>query len=143
MAITSSRRALLAAGGLTAASAVSGCTTYSAGGKPVPAATQPSPAADTGPVVLGKAAEIPVGGGVIFADELIVVTQPKAGEFKGFTATCTHLGCTVDNVLDGTINCACHGSQFNITTGAVVAGPATLPLGPRNIQVEGGAITLG
>jgi Rieske Fe-S protein len=144
MAITHSRRVLLAAGGLTAASAVAGCSTYGANGKPLPkSAAQTESATEPAAVKLGKAADIPVGGGTVFADELIVVTQPKAGEFKGFTATCTHLGCTVANVRNGTINCDCHGSKYNITTGAVVEGPATLPLGPRNIEVEGGAITMG
>jgi Rieske Fe-S protein len=143
MAIRPTRRALLAASGLTAAAVTTGCTTYGANGKPVAAPRTPAgPALVTAPVTLGKTSDIPVGGGTVFADQLIVVTQPKPGEFKAFTATCTHLGCTVANVRESTINCDCHGSRFNITTGAVVDGPATLPLGPRNIAVQGGAITM-
>jgi len=54
--------------------------------------------------------DIPEGGGKIFASDKIVVTQPVAGEFKAFTAVCTHQGCIVANVKDGTINCTCHAS---------------------------------
>ena len=76
--------------------------------------------------MLTTTSEIPVGGGTIFADEQVVVTQPTEGEFKAFTAVCTHQGCHVSSVSDGTINCACHGSQFSIDDGSVEPGPATL-----------------
>ena len=72
-----------------------------------------------------------VGGGAIFADEKVVVTQPTEGEFKGFTGICTHQGCTVTAVTDGTINCACHGSKFSLEDGSVRAGRPPRPL-PRS-----------
>ena len=46
----------------------------------------------------GKTSDIPVGGGKIFKSEKVVVTQPKQGEFKAFSATCTHRGCTVGTI---------------------------------------------
>ena len=49
-----------------------------------------------------------------------MVTQPTEGDFKGFSAVCTHQGCLVANVDGGTINCTCHGSQFSIEDGSVV-----------------------
>ena len=52
-----------------------------------------------------------------------MITQPTAGEFKGFTNICTHQSCPLDNVTDGTINCICHGSQFSIEDGTPVTGP--------------------
>lgn len=85
---------------------------------------------------LGKAADVPVGGGTVFKDAETVVTQPKKGEFKGFTATCTHQGCIVDNVGDGTINCKCHGSKFAIADGSVAKGPAAKPLAERTVSVN-------
>lgn len=91
---------------------------------------------------LGPTADIPVGGGKVFASEKIVVTQPTAGEFKAFSATCTHQGCTVGSVDGGTINCPCHGSKFNIADGAVAKGPATQPLPSKEIKVEGDQIAL-
>ena len=52
------------------------------------------------------------------------MTQPVAGTFKAFSATCTHQGCTVNEVAGGTINCPCHGSKFAVADGAPTAGPA-------------------
>jgi Rieske Fe-S protein len=93
--------------------------------------------------VLATTSEIPVGGGKIFASDKIVVTQPTAGTFKGFSAICTHMQCTVDQVANGTIDCPCHGSQFSIKDGSVVGGPAPSPLAAAPISVSGTNITLG
>ncbi len=87
-------------------------------------------------------ADIPVGGGVIFADQDLVITQPVAGEFKAFSATCTHQGCAVTTVRDGTINCPCHSSFFAIADGSVTGGPAPRPLPERAITVSDGSIDL-
>ncbi|MCX4678703.1 Rieske (2Fe-2S) protein [Streptomyces sp. NBC_01433] len=92
--------------------------------------------------VLANTADIPEGGGTVFAKQGVVVTQPKAGEFKAFSATCTHQGCAVKDVSNGSINCPCHDSAFDSATGAVTAGPATRPLPTRRITVADGAITL-
>jgi Rieske Fe-S protein len=91
---------------------------------------------------LAKTSQVPVGGGLIFDGPKVVVTQPKAGEFKCFTAVCTHMGCLVGTVANGTIQCPCHGSQYSISTGAVVAGPAPRPLSAESIKIAGGEITL-
>ena len=72
-------------------------------------------------------AEVPQGGGVVLNDKF-VVTQPAAGEFKAYTAICTHAGCPVKQVKDGEIQCPCHGSRFSINDGAPVGGPAKAPL---------------
>ena len=88
---------------------------------------------------IAKTSAVPVGSGVIVDD--VVVTQPSAGVFKGFSATCTHLGCTVSTVADGTINCQCHGSKFNLD-GSVAEGPAARPLDTKNIAVQGDSIVL-
>lgn len=89
-----------------------------------------------------KTSEIPVGGGKIFADDKIVVTQPAAGDFKAFSAVCTHQACLVAKVSDGTIDCPCHGSKFNLD-GTVANGPADKPLPAENITVQGDEIVLG
>lgn len=91
---------------------------------------------------LASTSDIPEGGGKIFADEQVVVTQPKKGEFKAFSASCTHRGCAVASVSDGTINCPCHGSRFSIEDGSVKHPPATQPLPGRQIKVSGGSISL-
>lgn len=92
--------------------------------------------------VLGAAADVPVGGGTVFKDRKVVVTQPVAGEYQGFSAVCTHQGCLVNAVADGTINCDCHGSKFAIADGSVTAGPASRPLPERAVLVRGDQITL-
>jgi Rieske Fe-S protein len=92
--------------------------------------------------LLGSVADIPVGGGKVFMAQQVVVTQPAAGQFRAFSAVCTHVGCICNKVANGTIDCPCHGSTFKITNGAVVTGPATLPLPARSIAIKDGKILL-
>ncbi len=87
--------------------------------------------------VLVTTADVPEGGGIILPDQEVVVTQPTAGEYVAFSTICTHQGCPVDAVENGTINCPCHGSMFAIADGAVVAGPAPSPLAPVEVTVDG------
>lgn len=91
---------------------------------------------------LAKTADIPEGGGKVFEDKGVVVTQPTAGEFKAFSSVCTHSGCTVRDISNGTITCPCHGSQFDAANGSVKKGPATKPLAATAITVEGDSISL-
>jgi Rieske Fe-S protein len=91
---------------------------------------------------LTQTSAIEVGGGTIFPDDQVVVTQPTQGDFKCFSAVCTHQGCIVSSVADGHINCGCHGSAFSIEDGSVVNGPATQPLPAEQITVKGGSISL-
>jgi Rieske Fe-S protein len=91
---------------------------------------------------LTSTADVPVGGGLIFADQQVVVTQPVEGEFKCFTAVCTHMGCIVSSVQAGGIRCECHGSAFSIEDGTAVSPPATEPLDEVEITVEGDEISI-
>jgi Rieske Fe-S protein len=142
-----SRQKVLVGAGLGLVTAVlAACSTY--GKKPEAASesstTAAAPSASGGPPaaakVIAKTTDVPVGSGVI-VDE-VVVTQPSAGVFNGFSAKCTHKGCTVDKVADGTIDCPCHGSKFNLD-GTVAKGPAREPLATENITVQGDSIVLG
>ena len=90
---------------------------------------------------IASAADVPVGGGLILAQQSVVITQPTKGEFKGFSSTCTHMGCTVGSVSD-TINCPCHGSMFSIEDGSVAGGPATSGLPAKELVVKDGVIDL-
>ena len=61
------------------------------------------------------------------------------GRLYAFDDTCTHVGCSLANGrLDGTtVTCACHGSQFDVTSGAVLRGPAQRPVRSRALEVRG------
>ncbi len=85
-------------------------------------------------------ADIPVGGGTILPDRQLVVTRPSEGEVKVLSAVCTHQGCLVDTVANGTISCPCHGSAFSLT-GDVTSGPATRPLPAAPFSVVDGVVT--
>lgn len=88
------------------------------------------------------ASAIPVDGGTIFVPQQVVVTQPSAGEFKAFSAICTHKGCPVKSVKDGNIVCPCHNSLFSIADGSVISGPARSPLPALTVTVTGDEITV-
>ena len=143
-----SRRAVVGgACGAACLLALTACSGYGSGGSARPApgnsggATTGGGAGSSGGA-LAATGDIPVGGGVVFADQDVVVTQPVAGEFKAFTATCTHQGCVVDEVDGGTINCPCHGSKFAVADGSVAGGPAPSPLAAKAITVQGTSIML-
>ena len=136
------RHALTGAAGLGLALPVlSAC-----GGDDSPAtATDPttgSGAKGGGGTPLGPTGDVPVGGGTIFPGEKVVVTQPAEGDFKAFTAVCTHQGCLVGQVDGEEIQCPCHGSVFSIADGSVLDGPAGSPLAEVAISVEGDQITV-
>jgi Rieske Fe-S protein len=133
---------LAACGTNSTSSGTSGSAASPAGGASSAAAAG-SGGSGQGSAALATTSEIPVDGGKIFASQKVVVTQPAAGEFKAFSAICTHAGCTVDRVANGTIDCPCHGSQFSVKDGSVVAGPAPSPLPAQAIKVTGNNITLG
>lgn len=130
--VVTRRNALLGVSGLVAG--VPLLAACGAGG----ASTTSTGVTGGGPLI--ATSDVPAGGGVVIASRRAVVTQPKSGTFRVFSAVCTHLGCLVHNVSDGTINCACHGSRFSITDGSVVQGPASLPLPEIPSKVERGQV---
>lgn len=154
------RCVLLGAGGLGAAAVLAACgtatTTTNPNGSdfaadPAPAGSKGAAAGSTGGgstggdsggaaagASLALVADVPTGGGIIAGD--YVVTQPKQGTFKAFTKICTHQGCEVSEVKDGTINCPCHGAKFSIEDGSVKGGPAPKPLAETKVKVDGDSI---
>ncbi len=125
------RRAVLAGAGATVVVTVAGCEVYN--GNPT---ARPQP---TGPITVAKVSEVPVGGGVVTTHG-VVVTQPTAGDFRGFSSVCSHQGCTVARVENREIVCECHGSRFHIEDGSVAQGPATSKLRDIKVVVNGGDV---
>ncbi|MEU5331570.1 Rieske (2Fe-2S) protein [Streptomyces parvus] len=139
------RRTVVAAvGAAGAAAALTACGGGSDDGGGSETVEQPGSGGEQqgGGAVLAATADIPEGGGMVFAAQKVVVTQPKPGEFKAFSSTCTHQGCAVKDVSAGTITCPCHNSTFDAATGSPTGGPATQPLPAREITVEGDSIRL-
>ncbi|MFD8812997.1 Rieske (2Fe-2S) protein [Streptomyces sp. NPDC059627] len=140
----------------TNSNAAGGSTTQdingSAGGGPPPAAGGPPPPDPTGSAggataaaggtALAKTTDIPEGGGTIYTDQAVVVTQPTSGTYKAFSTKCPHAGCAVTSIANGEIVCPCHGSKFAIADGSVKQGPATTGLTAANITVAGDQISL-
>lgn len=130
------RRTLLA--GVLAAGVTGGLAACGGGGG---TAAPPLPP-DAPPGALALAADIEVGGGLVIQDANLVITQPTAGEFKAFTATCTHEQSPLSGVSNGVITCPRHGSTFSATDGSVIRSPASSALTAQQIAVTGGFITL-
>lgn len=149
------RRTLLRGAGLTGAAAVAAPILAACGSdEPATTGASPEPTVADEPTdggagsggdgkdaeVLVATADVPEGGGVILDDAEVVVTQPVAGEFVAFSSICTHQGCPVTEVANGTINCPCHGSQFSVEDGSVVGGPAPAPLPAVEVTVDGRSV---
>jgi 3-phenylpropionate/trans-cinnamate dioxygenase ferredoxin subunit len=64
------------------------------------------------------------------------------GHVYAIDDTCTHMGCSLaTGELDGTtITCRCHGSQFDVTSGSVLRGPAQEPVRSRLVEVQSGEL---
>jgi Rieske Fe-S protein len=137
MAIEIPRKTVLAGAGIgLAAAAVAACSGSSEPSESGSSGTSSAPE-PAGAKTLATTADVPVGSGVVVGE--VVVTQAAAGDFKAFSAVCTHTGCLINEVADGTINCPCHGSKFSLD-GEVVNGPASRPLETVAIQVQGDSI---
>lgn len=143
------RQVIAAAAGLAAGGAVAGCAPPPAPSPPPAPPTdapadsqvaQPTASGSAG-TKLGPASGVPVGGGTVFESLEVVVTQPTPGRFVGLTAVCTHTGCIVDKVVDGLIECPCHGSRYRLD-GTVAGGPAPRALPARPVTVVDGSIVL-
>lgn len=61
------------------------------------------------------------------------------GQWRAFSAICTHAGCTVD-FTGSSIYCPCHGGSFSPSNGSVVSGPPPSPLAEYGVIAQAGAL---
>jgi thiosulfate dehydrogenase [quinone] large subunit len=96
-----------------------------------------------GAVRLGAASQLPVGQGATYPDpgngQPDIVIRQANGTLVAHSAVCTHAGCEV-GYQGGQIVCPCHGSVFDVKTGAVITGPAVTGLSPRKVMQHAGEI---
>ena len=92
---------------------------------------------------VGTLADIPENNAKVMrlGKEPIIVVHTPSGQFKAFSARCTHLGCIVQYKPEGTPHfaCNCHGSEFDLS-GKNIAGPAPLPLTALRVRMEESSI---
>ncbi len=95
--------------------------------------------------VVTATASVPVGGAKLAkADGTTwLVAQPKSGEYVCHSGICTHQGCPLTEIVGQEGVCNCHGSRFDVNTGAVLKGPATQPLPKQSVKVAGSNVVLG
>ncbi len=106
-----------------------------------PSSSSEEPGSSGGGAALASTSDVPVGGCFVVAASKIVLTQPTEGDFKAFTAVCTHQGCIVESSTEGDIPCPCHGSKFSLDDGSPQSGPASSALAAVEITVDGDSIT--
>jgi nitrite reductase/ring-hydroxylating ferredoxin subunit len=77
-----------------------------------------------------------------YLGDLEVLVIKIAGRYYGLAGRCTHAGAPlVEGRLDGEIlTCPWHGSQFRVTDGSVIRGPADEPLKSYSLLVQDGFI---
>jgi nitrite reductase/ring-hydroxylating ferredoxin subunit len=132
-----SRRGVIASAvGVSAVAALSACSPEVSELTSTPEPEAPATAA---PVAVAKTTDIPIGSGKKFDVEgvPILITQPRAGEFRGFSAVCTHAGFVMTNMANSEIKCDNHGAVYSADDGSVLSGPAPRALGKVTVTVEG------
>ena len=97
-------------------------------------------------VTATKTSEIPVGGvtAVDLRGTRIAVAN-VGGTYYAFDDECTHEQCSLaeyGELAGTTLTCTCHGSEFDVRTGSVLAPPATLPVKAYRTRVDGDALQI-
>src|SRR5687768_17851468 len=98
-------------------------------------------------VTVGRSDEVPEGEATAFQADGQEVAVARVGEqLYAFSDICTHRQCNLSmgGEIEGTtITCECHGSQFDMTSGAVLDGPAPEPIATFQVREEGGELQIG
>jgi Rieske Fe-S protein len=98
--------------------------------------------AEVSSVKAGKLSDIEKDSGTIvkFGNKPVILLRTASDELRAFSATCTHLDCTVQYRKDfGLIWCACHNGKYDVN-GRNVSGPPPRPLDEYKVNVQGGEV---
>jgi nitrite reductase/ring-hydroxylating ferredoxin subunit len=94
---------------------------------------------------LGKAEDVAPGHmKVVDVEGQSLAIVNLSGKYYAFVDKCTHLGCPLSTgtIEDSIVTCICHYSQFDVTSGAVVEGPAKQPIDSYALAVVNGELQL-
>ncbi|HXF36703.1 MAG TPA: non-heme iron oxygenase ferredoxin subunit [Actinomycetota bacterium] len=94
-------------------------------------------------VRVGEAGEVGEGDMAAYVvDDRTVAIANVGGTLYAFDDVCTHAACSLsEGDLDGTVvECPCHGSRFDVTSGEVVEGPAADPIDTFEVREDGGEL---
>ncbi|MEO6702064.1 MAG: Rieske (2Fe-2S) protein [Jatrophihabitantaceae bacterium] len=148
-----SRRGMLAVGAVgVSATALAACSKAASPSSAPPAAGSSTGSASTGTSSantpagpLAKLSDIKVGEAISATGPdgaKIIIARPSQTTVAAFSAICTHQGCTVAPA-GKELDCPCHGSVYNATTGEVINGPAPRPLAKVNVSISGDNVVAG
>lgn len=143
-----SRRNIMVAGAVgVAGAALAACSSSSSSGGASSSAAKPTGSASGSGAgqVIATVAAVPVGGAILQKanNTTYVVAQETAGNITAHLGICTHEGCPLTTIAGANADCPCHGSQFNVFSGAVEKGPAVKPLPSVPVKVSGANVVLG
>lgn len=127
----------VAVGGSAAAFAV-------AVGYPVGRFVEPRTSPESGTASVGKLDEFPPGTSktVLVDERPVLVIRTADGQFRAFSALCTHLQCVVAYAPErNQIECPCHKGLYSIE-GQNIAGPPPRPLDEMMVTVNDGSVVV-
>lgn len=96
-------------------------------------------------VTVAKTDQIPAGGLAAFdVRGTSIAVANVGGTFYAFGDTCTHEQCSLaeGDLAGTTVTCMCHGAEFDVRSGKVLAPPAPLPVSVYRTRVEGDALQI-
>ena len=91
-------------------------------------------------VAVGRADDLREGAmGAFDVQDTMIALANVGGTFYAFGDTCTHMECSLaeGDLEETTVTCPCHGSEFDVTSGEVLAPPAREPVGSYETRVKG------
>ncbi len=91
-------------------------------------------------VAVGRADDLREGDMRAFdVQDTKITVANVGGTFHAFGDTCTHMECSLaeGDLEETTVICPCHGSEFDVTSGEVLAPPAREPVGSYETRVVG------